>query len=76
MVNIEGAIAHVKENIQKLEESMYDFETVTMPRVEKDREILAKMREDVIKMKALKEKKDKGKEIPAAELESIPRAFR
>jgi hypothetical protein len=64
------AIKAIDEKIGELEVQLYEFDTLTAPRVEKDREILRKMRDDKLKMSAMRDKlinRDKliaeGKEI-------------
>lgn len=76
MVNIQGAIEHVRKNIQSMEEVMYDFEMITVPRIERDKEILQSMREQLVKMRVLEKKVQEGEELSAADIENIPGVFR
>lgn len=76
-MDVNGAIEHIEESVRELEKEMYNFSTVAIPRFEKDKEILNQMRDQIIKLKALKQKIDKKENVSAEEIDaSVPEAFR
>ena len=77
MVDMKQAISHLEKNIAVLEKELYNFETVAMNRYEGDKKILRKMREDVVKIEIMMQKRAEGVEISADELiAALPAAFR
>ena len=71
------AIKFITKQIKQLEENLYTFETVVMPRADQDKKILEQLRTHQLKMQALLEKSKKGEEISQDELyEAVPSVFR
>ncbi len=75
-MRIEEALKHVNSAITELEKEIYNFQNVAIPRYEKDKEILNKMRDDFIKIESIKLKHEKGEDVTTEELSAIPEAFR
>lgn len=76
-MNIDDAISFVEEQIGEFERLVYRFESVAIPRYEKDKEILEKMRDQSLKMIALKDRADRGEEVTQKDLRDvIPEQFR
>lgn len=76
-MELNDAINHINKQIKQLETLIYNFETLMQPRYEQDLKILETMRSQQLKMLALKERADKGEEIPQEELfDAVPKVFR
>ena len=75
-MNIDAAIKHIDGAISEMEKELYNFDTVAIPRYECDKDILNRMRDDLIKLEAIKTKHDKGEDITTEELSAVPKAFR
>lgn len=57
-MKVEEAITFLNEKINELEQQLYIVDTVAIPRYESDKQILRRMRDQRIKMQAMKSKID------------------
>lgn len=77
MMDISRAIKYVDGEIEKLEQASYMFDSLILPRAQKDKEILEQMREHRLKMMVLKEKLDKTEDVSQDEINQlVPKQFR
>lgn len=84
VMDIKESLKFIGGNIKKLEQQVYDFENIVLPRAEEDKKILKKLREDYIKLDALLQKqedaiasKDPSKMPTAEEVDAaLPRSLR
>lgn len=76
-MKLDDALKHIEKHVKQLEQLVYDFETIAIPRYEQDKKLLETMRAQHLKMLALKQRADKGEEIPHEEIkEAVPEVFR
>jgi hypothetical protein len=89
-MRLDDAIKWIDVKITELEKELYVHDTVVMPRVDEDRKILRTMRDQRVKMAALRDKievlnkrRQKGESIPSEQeitsdelRETLPEAFR
>jgi hypothetical protein len=71
------AMKFVQKQIEELEKSIFTFENVLLPRYEADRKLTMELKAKYVKLKAFKEKKDRGEEITNEDVyEGIPASLR
>ena len=76
-MDIKKAIKFVGSQVEDLEKAVYHFESVVHPRFERDKEILAAMREQHLKLQALQEKEERGEELTQEDIyAAVPSQFR
>lgn len=89
-MKLDQAIVFVDSKISELEKELYVYDTVVLPRVDEDRKILKAMRDQRVKMAALRDKvealnkrRQKGEAIPQEQeittdelMDVLPSSFR
>lgn len=76
-MDIVKAIKYIDTRIEELEKQVYYFETVLKPRMEKDKEILASLKVQAVRLDALQQKRTRGEEITDDEIMlAVPQTFR
>ena len=76
-MELKNAIEFIEKQIKQLEQAIYTFDTVMTPRAEQDKKILETMRTQQLKMLSIKERSEKGEEIPHEEIvDAVPAVFR
>jgi len=77
MMDLKTTIEMIQLRIEELETTIYGFESVIKPRAEADKKILEGMREDHLKVLAIKEKEERGEKVTQEEIyEAIPESLR
>ena len=76
-MNAKDALKEIEKHIKGLEQAVYQFDTVMVPRMEKDKEILKDLRDQHGKLTTLIEKEKRKEDITNEEAkEAIPKQFR
>jgi len=76
-MDLKSIVEMMEGRIEELETTVYAFESVIKPRADADKEILEKLRADHLKVKAIKEKEERGEEVTQEEIyEAIPESLR
>jgi len=76
-MDLKSIVEMMEGRIEELETTVYAFESVIKPRADADKEILEKLRADHLKVKAIKEKEERGEEVKQEEIyEAIPESLR
>lgn len=76
-MNLKQIQEMLEREIATLEEGVYVFETVTQKRYDADKKILREMKDHQIKVAALAEKVQEGKEVTQQEIhEAVPPSLR
>lgn len=76
-MDLKTAVEMIQERIVEIETTIYAYESVIKPRAEADKVVLEKLREDHLKVLAIKEKEERGEKVTQEEIyEAIPESLR
>jgi len=76
-MDLKTAVEMIQERIVEIETTIYAYESVIKPRAEADKAVLEKLREDHLKVLAIKEKEERGEKVTQEEIyEAIPESLR
>jgi len=76
-MNIKEVCKHMEKNIKVLETQIFDFETIAIPRYNADKQVLVKLRQEFIRVMAVREKMERGEDVSQDEFRAaLPESFR
>lgn len=76
-MDINEASKFISKRITELEQTVYTFENVMLPRLEQDKKILEQLRGQKVKILMIKQRVDSGEEVSTDDIyQAIPEALR